>query len=367
MRIHPLRLACLALSTILAACGPSKESAESAVAEYELKLQKDQAPEQAAVKRPPELVRALGVGKDDQRAVIVFLQSAAKRSFGTYQRNLLSLQVASQKGYKLTSLDAAGDATTQRKQFTEALVAKPSAIILDPTDDADLEAEIRDAMQAGIPVISLDKRVAGCTSTVSCDPMAIGGAAAALCIDALKRKAAEEGLQEPTGRIVQLRGTEKSGWSSFVAEGFEKALRAQSWAILVHDAPADWTAENASLRLGEAYRIQKQFDVIFAHSDLMAAGASKFTSASGLRENTLIIGTGGLPGRSEGLDLLRNGEIDATIAHPPLVDLALRLILKIRSEPGFTPLPLYEIAPLAVTPKNHATVSRQGSYTLPKL
>lgn len=367
MPTHPFRFACLLLSAFLVACGPSKESAESAVAEYELNLQKGQSSDDKVIPRPPELVRALGVGVNDQRAAIIFLQAAGKRSFGVFQRNLLSAQVGAQKGYKVTSFDASDDPDTQRKQFAEAAASKPAAIILDPTDDANLDAYISDAVQAGILVIGLDKRASGCTSTVHCDPQLIGRTAATICIDALKRKAAEEALAEPKGRIVQLRGTETSWWSGQIAQGFEQALRAQPWAVLVHDAPADWTAENVSKRLQEAYRIQKQFDVIFAHSDLMAAAASIATSASGSRENTLIIGTDGLPGRTSGLDLLRNGEIDATIAHPPLVDLALKLILRIRSDSSFAPEPAYEIAPLAVTPKNHATVSRQGSYTLPDL
>ena len=367
MPTHLFRLACLLLSVFLAACGPSRESAESAVAEYELNLQKGQSSDEKSIPRPPELVRALGVGVNDQRAAIIFLQAAGKRSFGVFQRNLLSAQVGAQKGYKVTSFDASDDPDTQRKQFAEAAASKPAAIILDPTDDGNLDAHISDAVQAGILVIGLDKRASGCTSTVHCDPQAIGRVAATLCIDALKRKAAEEALGEPTGRIVQLRGAENSWWSGQIAQGFQQALRAQSGAVLVHDAPADWTAENVSKRLQEAFRIQKQFDVIFAHSDLMAAAASTATSAAGSRENSLIIGTDGLPGRSAGLDLLRNGEIDATIAHPPLVDLALKLILRIRSDSSFTPEPTYEMAPLAVTPKNHAAVSRQGSYSLPDL
>ena len=367
MRSLSLRLASLLSTAFLTGCGPSEKSAESAVAEYEQKLQKDKEPEKAAMPRPPELVRALGLGADDQRAEILFLQAAGASAFGTYQRGLLSVQVAAQKGYKVSSLDAERTSDRQHRQFSEAIARKPAAIILDPAEDADFGSDIRDARDAGILVISLDKRVSDATSTVYCDPQSIGKAAATICLDALKRKSAEERLSEPTGRVIQLRSHEPSFWSDQVAAGFTQGLSRQSWAILVHDAPTDNDPALVAKRLQEAYRIQKQFDVIFAHTDLIAGTSSKFSSDTNVREDTLIVGANAIPGRIGGLELLRSGEIDATIARPPLVDLALRIIVKMRADSTFTPAPLYEIAPLAVTPRNHAAVSRQGSYQLPEL
>jgi hypothetical protein len=117
----------------------------------------------------------------------------------------------------------------------------------------------------------------------------------------------------------------------------------------------------------EARRIQQQYDIIFCHGDAIARYASIHAGLAKNREDTLIIGLGALPGRQEGLELLRNNDIDASIARPPLVDLALRILVKKSQDKTFQPKAEYEVAPLPVTPKNYDQVLRSGAYTLPAL
>ncbi|MBL9131840.1 MAG: substrate-binding domain-containing protein, partial [Verrucomicrobiaceae bacterium] len=335
--------------------------------QHQRELQKASDADRLPFRPPPELTRTLGIQAADERADVVLLQGAGARAFSTYQRNLLSGLIAGQKGYKLTPQDAAGSATTQRDQFRTSLEKKPAAILIDAVEGADLATLIDQAVKAGTPVISLDQHLPGCTTVLRCDPEAIGRAAAAIAIDALKRKAAEEGRAEPAGRVVQLRADESSSWSNHVAAGFATALQAATGPVLVHDAPVEWNTDLVVHRLNEALRIQRQFDIIFCHTDAIARSAAKVASSQNIRENTLIIGTEGIPGRDAGLQLLRSGEIDATIARPPLVDFALRLLVKLRADPAFKPKPQYDVAPFAVTPKVQATVARGGYFQYPEL
>ncbi len=353
---------------LLSSCGPPDETANDPFAQHIKELQRaEDTNNNTTFRPPPELARTLGLGSNDTRSEIFFLQPEAVRSFQIYQRALLNALMNQESGLRLTLLDAASKPSIQSDQLRAAIAKKPVAIIIDPTDGLELGQLLAEAAAAKITIIGLNKRLTGCTSIVHCDPLKIGLAAATVTIDSLKRKAAEESRTDISGRVVELRGTEPSTYCDQIAEGFATRLRAQPGIILIHDAPADWTTDNAVQRLGEALRIQRSFDIIFAHSDLIAFGAAKFTNDQKLRENTLIIGTDALPGPKEGLKLLNDGEIDATIAHPPLTDLALQIIVKLRTTPSFKPLPEYEIQPLAVTPKNHAVISRSGSYQLPTL
>jgi len=361
-------LASLIASALLSSCGPPDETANDPFAQHIKELQRAEDASNNTVFRPPsELARTLGIGTKDTRAEIVFLQSEAVRSFQNYQRAFLRALMNQESGLRLTLLDAASKPSVQSDQLRAAIAKKPVAIIIDPADGVELRQLLADAAAAKIIIIGLNKRLTGCTSIVHCDPQKIGLAAATITIESLKRKAAEESRTDISGRVVELRGAEPSTYCDQIAEGFATGLRAQPGITLIHDAPAEWTTDSAVQRLGEALRIQRSFDIIFAHSDLIAFGAAKFTNDQKLRENTLIIGTDALPGPKEGLKLLNDGEIDATIAHPPLIDLALQIIVKLRSTPTFKPLPEYEIQPLAVTPKNHAIISRSGSYQLPTL
>jgi ABC-type sugar transport system substrate-binding protein len=280
---------------------------------------------------------------------------------------MLTVLIGRTSGNRFAPFDASKKAETQAQQLHEAVQRKAAAIILDPVEKADLSGPILEAMAAGIPVIGLDKRLQGCTTLVYCDPLAIGKAAGTLAVEALKRKAAEEGKNEPTGRVVQLRGADDSPWCGDVAAGFSEALKAATGVVLVHDAPADWSSENAIQRLPEAIRIQKQFDIVFAHSDTIAQGVVKAANTYNIRENLLIAGVNALPGRNEGMHLLRTGEIDATVGRPPLVDAALEIVLKLRKDPSFKPQSEYPIAPMVVSPSNLDQVTRNGFYTLPKL
>lgn len=365
------RITTLLLGTfILSACGPSAESeVETAVAQLEKKLQQPADNQQNNPAPPASVLEASGLVANDERADLILLLPDTRIAMQAFQRDGLAMLVGRQAGYRLTTHDAAGSAAQQVEQFRQAIAAKPAAIIVSPIDPPALAALIVEAKTAGITVIGLDQRMLkdGCTSIVYSDQELVGRIAAQTVLEALKRKADEEGSTEVTGRVVELRGVEDSLSTNKIAEGFSEGLRAQPGVIIVHDAPVGWSAEQATKCIDEAFRLQKNFDVIYAHSDAIAMGAAKATETAGQRENILIVGTEGLVGQKRGIELVRQGELDATIVQPALVDLALQIIVKLRSDKTFQPKAAYEIKPVAVVPKNVEQSLRTGTYKMPKL
>lgn len=360
--------ALLLCSVILTACGPSSD-VETEVAELEKKTQQTPDKVQTSPLPAPSLLEATGLAAKDERAEIILLLPDVRIAMQEFQRNGLAMLVGRQAGYMLTTHDAAGSGTKQVEQFRQAIAAKPAAIIVSPIDPPAFAALIVEAQTAGIIVIGLDKRMLneGCTSLVYSDQRTVGRLAADTVLEALKRKAAEENRSEVTGRVIQLRGAADSHASGEIATGFSEGLRTQPGVILVHDAPADWTSETATQRTTEAFRLQKNFDAIYAHNDAIAVGAAKAAETASERENIFIVGTDGISGQKKGMELVRQGEIDATIVQPALVDLALQIIVKLRSDKTFKPEPAYEIQPVAVVPKNVEQSLRVGTYKLPRL
>lgn len=371
MMFSRLRLFALSFTPlILAACGPSDESiVEKAAAD----LKKDGAQKAPAAESngtsPTGLLASTGLAAKDERAEIILLLPDMRIPMQEFQRNGLSMLVGRQAGYQLTPQDAAGSSAKQIEQFRQAIAAKPAAIFISPIDPPAVAALIVEAQTHGILVIGMDKRMQneGCTSIVYCDQKKVGRMAADTVIEALKRKAAEEKRTDIAGRVVQLRGAADSFAANELAEGFIEGLHTQSGIILVHDAPADWSTENATKRTAEAYSLQKNFDAIFAHNDAMASGAAKAAETAGQRENVFILGADGLSGQKRGLELVRIGEIDATIVQPALVDLALQIVMKVRTDKTFKPQASYEIESVAILPKNVEQSIRVGTYKLPKL
>ena len=370
-------IAALLFGTVfMTACGRSgSPDIESTIIALEKENQKKIAkPESSPVEKtapvtPKGLLAATGLAAKDERAEIILLLPDARIPMQDFQRNGLAMLVGRQAGYHLTSSDAAGSGAQQIEQFRQAIAAKPAAIIISPIDPPAVAALIVEAQTHGITVIGLDKRMLneGCTSIVFSDQRRVGRMAADAVVEALKRKASEDNRTEIAGRVVQLRGVADSYSTNEIAEGFAEGLRTQSGIILVHDAPADWTTENGTKRTAEAFSLQKNFDAIYAHSDAIAIGAAKATEAAGQRENIFIIGTDGLSGQKRGIELVRQGELDATVVQPALVDLALQIIMKLRTDKTFKPQPAYEIQPVLIMPKNVEQSFISGTYTLPQL
>lgn len=366
------RLAALSLCAfLLASCDPPKElDVEAAVSKLEKERGKSTRPSDSIPSGPGLLEAATAsLSAKDDRVEIVLLLPDARVALQEFQRNGLTMLVGRQVGYKLTTQDAAGSAAKQLEQFQQAVAAKPAAIIVSPIDPAALAAVIVEASTAGSLVVGLDKRMLneGCASIVFSDQRLVGRMAAQTILDALKRKADEEKRTEVTGRVLQLRGAENSLASNEFAAGVTEVLQTQPGVILVHDAPTDWSTENATRRTEEAFRLQKNFDAICAHSDAIALGAAKAAENASLRDNIYITGADGLAGPKRGVDLVRQGDIDATIVQPALVDLALKIIVKMRADKTFKPLPAYEIQPVAIVPRNIEAALRNGTYKLPAL
>ncbi|WP_395752077.1 sugar ABC transporter substrate-binding protein [Prosthecobacter sp.] len=371
MMFSRLRLSALFFAPlILSACGPSDEAVvEKAAAELKKDGAQKAAPAESNGAAPTGLLAATGLAAKDERAEIILLLPDTRIPLQEFQRNGLSMLVGRQAGYQLTTQDAAGSSAQQMEQFRQAIAAKPAAIFISPIDPPAVAALIVEAKTHGITVIGLDKRMLneGCASIVYCDQKHVGRMAADTVIEALKRKAAEEKRSDVTGRVVQLRGTADSFAANELAEGFSEGLKTQPGVILVHDAPADWSTENATKRTAEAFALQKNFDAVFAHNDAMASGAAKAAETAGQRENVFILGTDGLSGQKRGLELVRVGELDATVVQPALVDLALQIVMRVRTDKTFKPQPFYEIEPVVILPKNVEQSIRVGTYNLPKL
>lgn len=361
---------------VLAACDQSDTPAvEKAISNLEnQKLAKVAEPESAprlpASSLPsPGILASTGLAAKDERAEIILLLPDTRIAMQEFQRNGLAMLVSRKAGYKLTTSDAVGSSAKQLEQFRQAIAAKPAAIIISPIDPPAIAALIVEAQTLGITVIGLDKRMLneGCASVVFSDQRKVGRMAADTVIEALKRKAAEEKRTEVTGRVIQLRGSADSYSTNEIAEGFNEGLRTQSGVILVHDAPADWSTETATKCTTEAFNLQKNFDAIYAQSDAMALGAAKAAETAGQRENIFIVGTDGLSGQKRGLELVRVGDLDASVVQPALVDLALQIITKMRKDKTFKPQPSYEIQPVVIQPKTVEQMLRTGTYKMPNL
>ena len=290
--------------------------------------------------------------KQTRRVVCLF--SDARMPFQRAQAQFLNLLDAQDADHELVMEDAQGSSSHQFNQIEALLAAPPAVLLLQPTDLQSISPSLTNLKNAGTRIIIVDppskvKSSSEIEAIFACDPREIGRTAAKIALNALSKRAGDRGDPIPKGRILEIRGTDESAWSSVVHAGFAEGLTPNTSIILVHDTPADWTSANVQPRYAEALRLQKSIDVVFAHDDFLAQAAHLAATAAGTRDDTLIIGINGFAGAEGGLEMMRRNEIDATIQRPFLVDAAWQ---HLRQPPTSNPTTEAQVKPRAIVPSD---------------
>lgn len=298
---------------------------------------------------------------------LVLLSAHGSRGYEMAQTQFLTRLAFARENCNLKTLDANGDSQLQARQFAEAVAEKPEAILVTAVEAGTLVPHVSDAVKSGIFVIGLGESSSSlpCSTVLKADQRELGRLAGELTVQSLTRKAKDEGGTEAAGRVVELRGDESSAESQARHEGFTEAVQKAPGIVIVHDAPANWTVQGGKDRIREALRLQTRFDVVYAQSDAVALGAASMLGD--LRGQVLVIGTDGFRGDEGGWTLVMQGDIDASIYHPPLVDLAWQIIERRKTEPGFSPKPGYRVNAVIITPKNVEDFRQKGPPPLPAL
>ncbi len=295
----------------------------------------------------------------------IVVSALSTREPMTYSR-ALTLQKFSRlrSGLSFVFLDAQGDIQNQAAQLKSSLALNPSFILLFTEDAPGLHEVLQEAQKQGVKIISLGRDLSKeqVMTSIFTDERKVGNIAGQYIVEALKKKALDEGKSEPAGRVVEISGDSGGRVSQERSEGFAKALTQTPGIRIVHEAPGNWNEKDTQARLAEALRLQKPFDIIFAHSDIMgrAANFALKAQSSEQREQMLIMGVDGFLGNTGGVQMVVKSELDVTVFNPPLVDLAWKLINKVLDDPSFVPSKRYELEPSIINLEKALEVSAKG-------
>jgi ABC-type sugar transport system substrate-binding protein len=340
----------------LTGCGDSEEARvsryEAAIetAKQELQHGDDQALSKAEAKKKvqeDELAAA-----EASKKVLLYCASNLAEPFQQVQADLLRLAVRTLEGCRVEVLDAKNDVGVQLDHLAQAQRQHPAWLIFQPVEEKLSAALLESMKNQGTKIIGLDQRLApsACHALVFIDQKKLGQKAGEVVIEALKRKATQEGKPQVTGRVVQITGA-RGAATLARSEAFLNVLRTEPGIILVHDAPGDWSLQSGRERCEDALRLQGQLDVIFAHNDAMAQGASEALNTAQKRDQVLIVGIDAMGGREGGLDLLRRSVIDATVWQPMPLETSFLMIQRSLNEKAYQWPATTEREPEAVTPK----------------
>ena len=297
----------------------------------------------------------LSAATAEEKALVIGVTLHDLSSDG-YAANLIGIrQKAEELGnIEVRAVSAEGKAETQVRQVEDFITAGVSAIIILPVDSAALANSVAAAVEAGIPVISMDRSVDGdaATATIESDNVVHGKVAADLMLAA----AQAQGLKAEDLKVLELLGDQASSSGVERHEGFS-AQAAELGLNIVSALPTHWNADEAYSSVLDALQAHPDINAIFEASDIaMHSGVSAALEQTGKyvaigNEGHVIITT--VDGGPNGLKAVAEGYIDAMAEQSLLIMGSMAVETAVAALNGNAPeSKLIQLAPVSVTKDN---------------
>ena len=206
---------------------------------------------------------------------------------------------------KVIYKDAQNDTLKQRAHVEEFVSAGVDLIIISPKEAQPLTEPVGKAMDAGIPVIVLDRAILGdkYTCFIGADNKKIGRHAGKWIVDKLGGK----------GKVVELKGLMTSTPGQDRHSGFREAIEGSGIEV-IFEADMKWLEPNARKEMESALARFDEIDLVYGHNDPAAHGAFLAAKAAGREKDIILVGIDGLP--HEGQAYVNQGIMSASFEYP---------------------------------------------------
>nr|WSX53391.1 ABC transporter substrate-binding protein [Streptomyces sp. NBC_00974] len=244
-----------------------------------------------------------------------FAQVGAESGWRT--ANTKSVQEAAKKaGIELKFSDAQQKQENQIKAIRTFIQQKVDVIAFSPVVESGWDTVLKEAKDAGIPVILTDRAVD--TKDTSLYKTFLGS-------DFVKEgKSAGEWLtsayanEQGPVNIVELQGTTGSAPANDRKAGFADVIRADGKFKIVASQSGDFTRAKGKEVMQAFLKSQKDIDVLYAHNDDMALGAIQAIEESGKKPGTdiKVISVDGI---KDAFVAMTEGKINVVVECNPLL------------------------------------------------
>ena len=177
-------------------------------------------------------------------------------------------------------------------------------IIVSPNEAAALTPIIKQTYENGVPIVIFDRNINGdsYTARIGVDNEGLGKSAAHYALHLLGSGA----------KAIEIYGLKGSTPAEGRHDGFLKEFETNG-GVLVASEPGNWNKEDAIPVTDSLLRAYPDINLIYAHNDRMAIGASEVAERLG-RNDIKIIGIDAAP--NIGIQAVADSIIDATFLYP---------------------------------------------------
>jgi ribose transport system substrate-binding protein len=221
----------------------------------------------------------------------------------------------------------------QQISAVESLVSqKVNALVILPNDGEQLNQVARKAMEAGIPVVNLDRVFPDKLSYrtwIGGDNYGMGVAAGHY----VGRKLKAKGATNPV--IVEIQGIATLPLTQDRSKGFADALKTYGYTVTAKQ-DAKFTVETGNQVAGNLLQAHKKIDALWNHDDDQGIGVLAAIKQAGRKEFFMVGGAGSANAMRE---IKSGGVLEATVTYSPtMASSAIRLARLIAQSKGLTDL-----------------------------
>ena len=253
--------------------------------------------------------------KDGSSIVVGFSQLGAESSWRIANTTSME-EAAKEAGYGLMMENANQKQEKQIDAIRSFIAYQVDVIVFSPIVETGWDNVLKEAKQAGIPVILMDRMIETeddslYTAYVGADFYAEGRRAGEYLI----RKADAIGAEKL--RIVEICGTEDSTPMRDRQKGFQDVIARDGRFTIIDSVDGDFLrskGEECMRELLEKYG-RDGFDVIYSHNDSMTLGVLDVLENTADAPNNLILIT--VDGEKEAVDALKAGRINCVVQCTP--------------------------------------------------
>lgn len=279
--------------------------------------------------------------KKSERLILGFSQIGSESAWRT--RNTQSIfEAAAENDIQIIFDDAQQKQENQIKAIRSFIIYQVDVIALVPIVEDGWDSVLREAKNAGIPVILVDREINADKSLYAGflgeDSLEEGRKAAKF----LMEKCTED---ESTVNILEITGTENASIVKGRAKGFRETLGGSKKFRIIHSVSGDFlrsrgkeiaedliqsARDSGNFRNDALYFEGQKIDAVFSHNDSMTLGLLDSFANYGINpEDTVIIS---IDAEQKSIDALVDGKIDCVIeCNPNLGRKLMELIRNVAS------------------------------------
>jgi ribose transport system substrate-binding protein len=238
----------------------------------------------------------------------------------------------------------AADADSQASQIQTVINEGADALVVLPYDGDQLTPIAQAAMEAGIPVINVDRLFASpdaARATILGDNYAIGTNAAAFIAEAL----------DCEGNVVEIQGIAGISVTTDRSEGFADGIEelCGDGIEIIAQQPGDFTPDLGLEVMEAILQANDDIDAVYTHDDDMAEGVVAAIENAGREDEMILTGVGG---SCAAFDRVEEGGLYAAtfLYSPTMAGSAVNMARLIAQGRGFADLFEPEVPSMVVVP-----------------